>query len=134
MAGSDFETIFGGLADALRDRDPDRIGALLAPDVVWEGLQPDLRCNGWDEAMGVIRHRFAAGPLAVEALEVIAGVNGVVVGMRGPGFNGIPGDVETVGQMYNVFTLADGKVVRWRDFLGRQEALAAASVGGHDWR
>jgi len=75
--------------------------------------------------MSVIRNRFAAAPFTVQALEAIQVGQHVIVGLRGPGFNGTPGDLETVGQIFNVFTLSDGKVVRWRDFLTRQEALAA---------
>jgi hypothetical protein len=56
------------------------------------------------------------------------------VGLRGPGFNGTPGDLETVGQIFNVFTLSDGKVVRWRDFLTRREALAAANAEDRPWQ
>lgn len=52
--------------------------------------------------MDVFRHRFAAGPFVVQAVEVVAGEDAVAVGLRGPGFNGIPGDLETVGQIYNV--------------------------------
>ena len=35
----------------------------------------------------------------------------VVVGVRGLGFNGIPADVEMVGQVYAVFTLRRGRRV-----------------------
>lgn len=134
MPSRDLDLILGGLADAVRDQDPEHVAAFLAPDVVWEGARPDLRCDGRDQAMDVIRHRFAAGPFLVEAVEVIAGEDAVAVGLRGPGFNGIPGDLDTVGQIYNVFTLRDGKVVRWRDYLGRQEALAAAGGVDVEWR
>jgi hypothetical protein len=58
-------------------------------------------------------------------LEAIEAGQHVIVGLRGPGFNGTLGDLETVGQVFNVFTLSDGKAVHWRDFLTRREALAA---------
>jgi hypothetical protein len=58
----------------------------------------------------------------------------VIVGLRGPGFNGTPGELETVSQFFNVFTFSDGKVVRWRDFLSRREALAAADAGDRPWQ
>jgi hypothetical protein len=85
----------GRLADAVRRQDPERIAEFLAPDLVWEGLEP---------------------------------------GLRGPGFNGTPGDLETVGQICNVFTLSGGKVVRWRDYLTRTQALAAASASDPHWQ
>jgi limonene-1,2-epoxide hydrolase len=56
------------------------------------------------------------------------------VGLRGPGFNGILGDLDTVGQIYNVFTLSGGKVVRWRDYRTRGQALAAAGASDPHWQ
>ncbi|MGH9064649.1 MAG: nuclear transport factor 2 family protein [Acidimicrobiales bacterium] len=132
--GRNIEIILGGLADAVREQDPERIGELLAPGVVWEGLRPELRCDGRGEALRLIRHRFAAATFAVDAVEVIDAGDQVVVGLHGPGFNGTPGDLDTVGQTYNLFTLHDGKVVRWRDYLDRHEALAAAGVTDGPWR
>lgn len=128
------EIILGGLVEAARSHDPERIGEFLDPDLVWEGLGPDLRCDGREQALDVIRHRFAAGPLVVQAMEAIEADPQVVVGLRGPGFNGVPGDLDTVGQIYNVFTLHAGRVVRWRDYLTRREALAAAGVDDPGWR
>ncbi|MGH3182222.1 MAG: nuclear transport factor 2 family protein, partial [Streptosporangiaceae bacterium] len=77
MASGELELILSGLVGAVRDQDPEHIAAFLAPDVVWEGTSPDLRCDGREQAMEVIRHRFAAGPFAVEAVEVVAGESAV---------------------------------------------------------
>jgi limonene-1,2-epoxide hydrolase len=131
VAGRDIDIVLTGLVDAIRSQDPERIADLLAPDLVWEGLRPELRCDGRDQALRLIRNRFAAALFSVDAVEAIDAGPHVVVGLRGPGFNGIPGDRETVGQMYHVFTLRDGKVIRWRDYLARDDALAAA--GAPDW-
>jgi hypothetical protein len=100
--------ILGGLVDAVRGQDPERITQFLAADLVWEGLAPGLRCDGREQAMGV-RNRFAAAPLTVEAVEAIDAGEHVIVGLRGPGFNGMLGDLDTVGQIYNVFTLSNGR-------------------------
>jgi limonene-1,2-epoxide hydrolase len=134
MAAGNIEIILGGLVDAVRNQDPEHITDFLAPDLTWEGLAPGLRCDGRDQAMGVIRSRFAAAPLTVEAVEAIDAGQHVIVGLRGPGFNGIPGDLETVGQIYNVFTFSDGKVVRWRDYRTREQALAAAGATDPRWQ
>ncbi len=134
LAGRNIDIVLGGLADAIRSRDPERIAEFLGPDLVWEGLEPGLRCDGRQQAMSVIRNRFAAAPLIVQAVEAIETGQHVIVGLRGPGFNGMPGDLETVGQIFNVFTLTDGKVVRWRDFLTRQEALEAANAEDQPWQ
>jgi limonene-1,2-epoxide hydrolase len=134
VSARNINIVLGGLADAMRSRDPERIAEFLGPDLVWEGLEPGLRCDGRQEAMSVIRNRFAAAPLIVQAVEAIEVGQNVIVGLRGPGFNGTPGDLETVGQIFNVFTLSDGKVVRWRDFLTRREALAAANAEDQPWQ
>ena len=84
--------------------------------------------------MSIIRNRFAAAPLTVQAVEAIEAGQHVIVGLRGPGFNGTPGDLETPGQIFNVFTFSEGKVVRWRDFLTRREALAAANAEDRPWQ
>jgi len=56
--------------------------------------------------MSIIRNRFAAAPLTVQAVEAIEAGQHVIVGLRGPGFNGTPGDLETVGQIFNVLPSA----------------------------
>jgi limonene-1,2-epoxide hydrolase len=134
MAGRNIEIILGVLAAAVRTQDPGYIRGFLADELVWEGVEPGLRCDGPEQAMGVIRNRFAAAPLTVDALEVIDAGQHVVVGLRGPGFNGIPGDLETAGQVYNVFTVRGGKVIRWRDYRTRGQALAAASATDPRWQ
>ena len=134
MAARNIDIVLGGLADAVRSRDPERIAEFLGPGLVWEGVEPGLRCDGWQQAMSVIRNRFAAAPVTIEAIEVIDAGQHVIVGLRGPGFNGTPGDLQTVGQIFNVFTLSDGKVIRWRDFLTRREALAAANAQDQPWQ
>jgi limonene-1,2-epoxide hydrolase len=134
VTARNIEIVLGGLADAMRNRDPERIGEFLAPGLVWEGVEPGLRCDGRQQAMTVIRNRFAAAPFMVEAVEAIDVGQHVIVGLRGPGFNGTPGDLETVGQIFNVFTLRDGKVTRWRDFLTRGDALAAADAKDPSWQ
>ncbi|MBV9094909.1 MAG: hypothetical protein JO132_13725 [Streptosporangiaceae bacterium] len=42
----------------------------------------------------------------------------------------MPGDVETVGQVFHVLALRDGVVVRWKAYRDREDALAAAESGG----
>ena len=118
----------------MRSGEPERSGEFLGPDLVWEGDQPGLRCDGRQQAMGVIRNHFAAAPFTIQAVEAIEAGPHMIVGLRGPGFNGTPGDLETVGQIFNVFTFSEGKVIRWRDFLTRREALAAANAEDERWQ
>src|SRR5260221_2179635 len=113
MAGRNIEIILGGLVDAARSQDPERITDFLAADLVWEGLAPGLRCDGREQAMGVIRNRFAAAPLNVEAVEAIAAGQHVIVGLRGPGFNGTLGDLDTVGQEHPFATVGGDAAGPW---------------------
>jgi hypothetical protein len=56
----------------------------------------------------------------------------VVLGARGPNIG--PAE-EPLGQIFNVFTLRDGRIVRIDDYRGRREALTAAGVAEDvDWR
>lgn len=130
MSGGNMGIVLGALADVLRTQDSEPLAGLLDPDVVWEGAHPDQRCDGRARAMGVIRGFFASRELRFDAVEVIARGDVIVVGIRGPGFNGTPGDVETVGQVFHVLALRDGVVVRWKAYLDREDAVAAAESGG----
>jgi ketosteroid isomerase-like protein len=124
------ETILGLLTETLRAQDTEHLAGLLDQDVVWEGVHPGQRCDGRDQALGVLRGFFARRVLAFDAVEVIERGDSVVVGIHGPGFNATPGDFDTVGQAFHVLTLRDGAIVRWRAYLDRGDALAAAGPGG----
>ena len=55
-----------------------------------------------------------------------------MLGARGPN---IGPKEEPLGQIFNVFTLRDGRIVRIDDYRGRSEALDAADVAGDvGWR
>jgi hypothetical protein len=63
----------------------------------------------------------------VDALEFTRGGEQVVLGARGPSISAV-GDEPLEGQIFNVFTLRNGRIVRIDDYRGRSEALAAAGV------
>ena len=55
-----------------------------------------------------------------------------MLGARGPNIGPVE---EPLGQIFNVFTLRDGWIVRIDDYRGRREALTAAGVAEDaDWR
>lgn len=122
--------ILGAIGDVARSQDIGPLAVLLDQDVVWEGVRPDQRCDGRDEAMRVIGGFFSHRRLTFDAVELQARGDTVVVGMHGPGLTGTPGDFETVGQVFHVFTLRDGAVIRWKAYLDRSEALAAVESDG----
>jgi len=56
------------------------------------------------------------------------------MGARGPSITEVAGE-PLGGQIFNVFTLRDGRIVRIDDYRGRTEALAAAGVAAElGWR
>lgn len=126
--------VLSGITKVLGSQDADGIAELLAPDVVWEGLLPGMRCDNREQAMRIIRHAFADKRVTADAIEAFTTGDNVVVGLHGPGFNGTPGDRETVGQLYYVLAMRDGKVVHWRVYVTRPEALAAAATTGPTWQ
>jgi ketosteroid isomerase-like protein len=130
MARNNMETILGVLADTVRTQDIEHLVQLLDQNVIWEGAQPGQRCDGRDQAMGVLGGFFDSRHLVFDSVELVANGDNVVVGISGPGLNGIPGDLNSVGQVFHVFTLRDGRVVRWKAYLDRQDALAAAGANG----
>jgi ketosteroid isomerase-like protein len=130
MARNNMEIVLRVLADTVRTHDIEHLAELLHQDVTWEGALPGQRCEGRDQALEVLGGFFASRELVLDAVEVTARGDSVVVGISGPGLNGIPGDFDTVGQVFHVFTLRDGRVVRWKAYLDRQDALAAAGAGG----
>ena len=68
----------------------------------------------------------------IDALEFTRGAEQVVLGARGPN---IGPEEEPLGQIFNVFTLREGRIVRIDDYRDRGEALTAAGVAEDaDWR
>jgi limonene-1,2-epoxide hydrolase len=74
-----------------------------------------------------MRHR------RVEAVELIGGEKGVALGVRDATMTEI-GDIALDGQLYNVFTVVDGRIVAVRDLAHRSDALAAAGARRPAWR
>ena len=60
-------------------------------------------------------------------LEFTRGGDHVVLGVRGPSITEIAGE-PLEGQILNVFTLRDGRIVHIHDYRRRPEALVAAGL------
>jgi ketosteroid isomerase-like protein len=127
---SNIEIIFADWLDAMRRGDVETMAARLAPDVVHQGIRDEWICRGRDEVLQMVRARAGRVP-PVEALELVAAGDRVVMSVRGRGI-GPPLDDESGeprGQAVIVFTLRDGLIVRMDDYAQRAEALAAAGAG-----
>ena len=118
---------------ALRRGDLDAASSLLDSDVTWQGLRDDFVCHGREEVIetfrgGLEEHRD------IDALEFIRGGDRVVMGARGPSMTEVGGE-PLDGQIYNVFSLRDGRIVRIDDYRRRSKALAAAGIADDvGWR
>jgi hypothetical protein len=70
----------------------------------------------------------------IDALEFTRSGEQVVLGARGQSISAVE-DEPLDGQIFNVFTLRGGRIVRIDDYRGRREALTAAGVvEDADWR
>jgi ketosteroid isomerase-like protein len=126
---SNIEIIFADWIDAMRRGDLDTMAARLAPDVVHQGVKPELICRNREEVIDMVSRRIGRVP-PVEAMELVAAGDHVIMSVRGVGL-GPPvddHDDEARGQATIVYTLVDGEIVRMHDYLHRSEALKAAGA------
>ena len=124
MKRHNIEFLWGWL-DALRRRDTTSMAAALAPDVIWQGVRPDLVCHGPDEVIAAFVTAYDANQ-EIDSLEIIGGEDRIVLAAHGPDL--AIDQVETRGEIYNVFTIEDGKIQQIEDYLERGAALAAAGI------
>jgi ketosteroid isomerase-like protein len=125
------ETVMIDFFGALRRGDFEAAAGLLDPDVSWQGLRDEWVCHGREEVIDTFRWGLEQRR-EIEALEFTRGGEQVVLGARG---SNIGPEEEPLGQIFNVFTLREGRIVHIDDFRGRKEALTAAGVGEDaDWR
>ena len=70
--------------DAMRRADLDALSELYAPDVVWRGAPAGAICHNRREVRAMLAARIEEGFESTEALELTAGENTVVLGVRSP--------------------------------------------------
>ena len=119
------ETVMAWL-DAMRRKDLDAAVAHFAPDVIWEGLVPGIECSNRDEVREMLSESINEA-LDVEHLEVIGGDAHAVLALQSSQLEELAG-VKLNGQLFNVFTIQDRRIVRVHDFALRGEALGAAGL------
>jgi hypothetical protein len=129
MPESPIETVFDWV-DARRRADVDAMTSRLSPDVQHVGIRPGMLCKNRDEVVSLVRR---AGPIPtdVDALELLAAGEKVVLSVRGPRI-GVPASEDSDmprGQATIVFTVRGGVIVHMQDYLHRQDALDAAGAG-----
>jgi ketosteroid isomerase-like protein len=126
------ETVMIDFFGALRRGDFDAASALLDPAATWQGLREEWSCHGRDEVIDTFRWGLSRYS-EIDAIEFIRSGDRVVMGARGLSITEIGGE-PLQGQIFNLFTLRDGRIVRIDDYRYRSEALAAAGVADAGWR
>jgi len=132
MTQSNMEVVFDHL-HARRMRDLALLESQLDPDVIHQGVLPELVCNNREEVLANVQRGFARDDFGVDRLELIDAGDRVVVGLAGPRFSEVPW-APLNGQIYVVYTLRDGRIVRMDDYFKRSEAAAAAGAALKDWK
>ncbi len=127
------ETVMIDFFGSLRRGDFEAASTLLDPAVTWQGLRKEWTCHGREEVIDAFRWGLNERR-DIDALEFIRGGDRVVLGARGPSISEV-GNEPLEGQIFNVFTLRDGRIVGIEDFRRRTEALSAAGIDADPgWR
>jgi len=131
VSQTNLEIVLGYWLDALRRGDFEAITARLDPHVRWQGVRPDLVCPNREAVLDLLPR---LGLSDVEAIELIGAGDKVVLGVRNPELREIAG-VQFHGQVFNVITLRDGKILHIEDYTRRGDALkAAGAINRGNWR
>ena len=120
------ETVMIDFFGALRRGDFDAAAGLLDRDVTWQGLREDWVCHGREEVIDTFRWGLEERR-EIDALEFTRRDEQVVMGARGLSITEVGGE-PLEGQIFNVFTLRDGRIVRIDDYRRRTEAFSAAGI------
>jgi hypothetical protein len=119
--------------DALRRQDLEAVEQRMAPQVFWQGIRKDLVCEDRDQALAMLREQQREEH-GVEALELVATEEKVMLGVRSTQLREV-GGVPLGGQIFQVFTLREGVIVRVDEYERRSDALVASGAEGRgDWR
>jgi hypothetical protein len=117
------EFVLTGWIDTRRRNDLETIERHLHPDVVWQGLRPDLICATRAAVVDNVRSNDGWLP-EVSGIELHADGDQVMLGVRSPDLTEIAGE-PLDGEIYEVFTITDGLIVRMDEYRTRDEALDA---------
>ncbi len=120
------EVVLAGWVDAQRRNDLDTMKRHLHPDVLWQGLRPDLVCRNRDQVLDNVRARGGQRP-DVQGIELYAEGDQVLFGARSPDFVEVAGEPLN-GEVNQVFTIAEGLIVRMDQYPDRDAALEAMRV------
>jgi hypothetical protein len=121
MSDTAMEIVFDHF-HARRRGDMDAVAAGLDAAVVHQGVRSELVCNGRNAVLERIRQSLNGGERGIERLELDAAGDSVIVGIAGPRFREIP---FLDGEIFMVFAIRGGRILRIDDYRTREEALRA---------
>jgi len=122
--GANLNLVLSVMAAMSRTGGTEELASLLDEDVVWQGLLPELVCNGRGQVLNVLGRAPFPRITRVEAEEV---GDRVVVIANSADFPLGPTGTELYppsGFRSFVFTFSDGKVVKMESFPTRKAAFA----------
>lgn len=129
---SNLERFVVGWLFGLGQGDLAPVRELLDPEIVWRGIREDLVCHGREEVLALLGEQLDDLPRP-EVLEIVAGDEAVVMGVRSPDLGEV-GGVPIPAQIFNVFRFRDGRIVGAQDYVRRADALRAAGASEPAWR
>jgi hypothetical protein len=116
-----------GFLDALRRDDRDAVRAALKPDIVWQGLRPDLVCHSADEVTDMFVGNRDEHYRQIDVVELIGAERHAILHAAGGDVTDVAG-IPLPDGMYNVFAIEHGTAIRIDDFAERERAFAAAGL------
>jgi ketosteroid isomerase-like protein/catechol 2,3-dioxygenase-like lactoylglutathione lyase family enzyme len=127
-SNTNLDVVLGGWIDALRRGDLETAERHLHPDATWQGVRADLVCPDRAHMLEVVAETGRNLP-EVEGIELAAEGDQVLLGVRSPDLTEIGGE-PLDGELFSVFTIRDGLIVRVEDFKTRDEAADAMRAHG----
>lgn len=112
---------------ARRRRDVDAVAATLDPEVIHQGVRPELICRNREEVLSLVERTMQEAQLGIERIEILdAGPDQAVLGIAGPRFRDVE-EPSPASEVFILMTVRDGRIIRMHDFRAREDALAAAN-------
>ncbi|MGH8303600.1 MAG: hypothetical protein ACRET5_19305 [Steroidobacteraceae bacterium] len=128
--GSNLARVLAVWGEMSRSQTTAPLAEPLAEDVVWQGVLPELVCNGRDEVCGVLGSARGGRPPRVTSMEAEEVGDRVIVTVDGPDFGTGPAGPAlepSGGPRTLALSFEDGTVVRMESFATRDEALGVAT-------